>query len=106
MSLMPFCSIIGILHIGMDLITSLVQLPAQSRISSEMRPGCSGLYPVNAQPLWATCSHGEILPVQLSGSKPAFSSGWVNKKSIFTYSNENASVTPGKTPREQHNTAT
>lgn len=68
---------------GRDFSTSLAQLPVQSRISPEMRPGCSGLYPVTAQPLWTTCSHGKVLAVQLSCSKPAFSSGWGNKKAYL-----------------------
>lgn len=64
---------------GRDFSMSLVQLSGQSRISPEVRPACSGLCPVTAQPLWTTCSHGKVLTVQLSCSKPAFSSGWGNK---------------------------
>lgn len=68
---------------GRSFSTSLVQLPGQSRISPEMRPGCSGLCPVTAQPLLTTCSHGKVLPEQLSYSKRAFTSGWENKKQAY-----------------------
>lgn len=91
MSLIPFCSMMGR---GRGFSMSLVQLPGQGRISPEMRPACSRLCPVTAQAFWTTCSQGKVLPVQLSSSKPDFSSGWGNKKKIlFTYSNESASVT-------------
>lgn len=67
-----------------DFSISLVQLPGQSRISPEMRPGCSRLCPVTAQPLWITCSHGKVLAIQLSCSEPAFSSGW-GKKTAYLH---------------------
>lgn len=105
MSLMPFCSIMGYFSgKGLQYVPSSAPRSKQDQISPEMRPGCSGLYPVTAQRIWTTCSRSKISPVQLSCSKPAFSSGWGNKNTIFMYSNESASITPGKTRGEQHNT--
>lgn len=59
-----------IIQAGRDLTKSLVQPPAQSRVSSAVTPGCSGLYPVRAwkwpkleaaHPLSATCSPSQLL---------------------------------------------
>lgn len=74
-SSMPFCSIMGSFRWEGTSVGPWSNFLLKARASSQMRPGCSGLYPVTAQPLWTTCSHAKMLSLQLSYSKAAFSSG-------------------------------
>lgn len=79
------------LRFGKELRMSLVQAAAPSRISYEIRPGCSGLYTVwswksqkidTAQPLWtiyfiADCPCGEVVSSYIGSEPLCFQFTWL-----------------------------